>query len=211
MSSTGFEIGRLDLSDKAQLNDAAAVAMRAFEFDPFFVFLSPRPLLRARGLGLFWRSEIAALGDSGEVYGARRADGRLVGVGAWVKPGGFPLPVANQLRQAAGALWALWPRPRSLVDGSKYLLAIEKVHMKDPHWYLNLLVVDPSAQRSGAGGALQAAVLERCDAEGFPAYLETQNPDNLSYYRRFGYEVVDELHPVPNGPPLWTMCRPAKA
>ena len=32
--------------------------------------------------------------------------------------------------------------------------------------------------------------------------LETQKEDNLSYYRRFGFEVVDRLRPVSDGPPL---------
>jgi len=130
-------------------------------------------------------------------------------VAAWVRPGCYPLGGAAQLRQAGGALWALLPSPRGLRDGTRYLLAIDKVHPKEPAWYLNLLVADPSAQRAGVGAALQGGVLERADLEGMPAYLETQNPDNLPYYRRFGYEVVDELRPVPHGPPLWTMRRPA--
>jgi GNAT superfamily N-acetyltransferase len=89
-------------------------------------------------------------------------------------------------------------------------LALEKAHPKDPVWYLNLLVADPSAQRSGVGTKLQELVLERADEEGVPAYLETQNPDNLPYYRRFGYELVQELHPVKDGPPLWTLRREPK-
>ena len=157
----------------------------------------------------FYLAQLAALGERAEAYGARQPDGRLVGVAAWVRPGCYPLGGAAQLRQAGGALWALLPSPRGLRDGTRYLLAIDKVHPKEPAWYLNLLVADPSAQRAGVGAALQGGVLERADLEGMPAYLETQNPDNLPYYRRFGYEVVDELRPVPHGPPLWTMRRPA--
>lgn len=210
MSRLDFEIRPLDLSDSLTINEAAAVATRAFQNDPFFVFLTPRPLLRARGLGLFWRSEIAAHGDRGEAFGAYQSDGRLIGVAAWVTPGGYPLPIANQLRQAAGALYALFPAPRSLVNGAKYLLAIEKVHPKEPHWYLNLLVADPASQRGGVGGALQQVILDRADAEGIFCYLETQNPDNLPYYGRFGYEVVERLDPVSGGPPLWTLRREPK-
>ena len=189
------------------LDEIALVAGRAFHFDPFFVHLCADPLWRARGLALYWRAAVAHLGDKGEVYVARRDDGRLVGVAAHVKPGCYPLPVVAQLRQAAGAMRALAPQPPALVMGTKYLLAIEKVHPREPLWYLELLVVDPSAQRSGLGSALQAAVLEKADESGLSCYLETQNADNLPYYGRFGYEVVDELHPVAGGPPLWTMRR----
>ncbi|MGH9299818.1 MAG: hypothetical protein ACRDZT_07855, partial [Acidimicrobiales bacterium] len=155
MEHAGIEIAPLDLMEPANLNEAAAVAVRAFQYDPFFVFLSPRPLLRARGLGLFWRSFLGGVGARGESFGARLADGRLVGVAAWVRPGGYPLGVRSQLRQSAGAFWALWPEPRALRDGTKYLLAIEKVHPKEPLWYLALLVTDPSVQRTGIGTALQ--------------------------------------------------------
>jgi len=187
--------------------DAGVVGARAFHNDPFFEFLAPRPIQRARGLSLFCRSYVSVLGDAGHVLGARRADGRLVGVAAWVKPGRYPLPIPAQLREAGGAFWALASRPRALVDGSKYLLGIEKVHPRENLWYLQLLVVDPSVQRIGIGGMLQRPELARADEEGLACYLETQNPDNLPYYRRFGYEVVKELRPVKNGPPLWTMRR----
>jgi hypothetical protein len=54
---------------------------------------------------------------------------------------------------------------------------------------------------------LQAPVLETADREGLDCYLETQKAENLAYYGRFGYEVVEELHPVQGGPPMWTMRR----
>jgi len=45
------------------------------------------------------------------------------------------------------------------------------------------------------------------DEEGVGGYLETQNEDNLAYYRRFGYELRETLRPVKDGPPLFTMWR----
>jgi predicted N-acetyltransferase YhbS len=72
-------------------------------------------------------------------------------------------------------------------------------------WYLLLLVVDPSVQRGGIGTRLHGVGLDMAQEEGLDCYLETQKFENLAYYRRFGYEVVDELRPVPKGPSLWTM------
>ena len=93
--------------------------------------------------------------------------------------------------------------------GAGYLRAIDRAHPKEPLWYLGLLVVDPSVQRGGIGTRLQQRVIDNADETGVDCYLETQNPDNLVYYRRSRYEVVDELHPVTDGPPLWTMRRTA--
>jgi ribosomal protein S18 acetylase RimI-like enzyme len=44
------------------------------------------------------------------------------------------------------------------------------------------------------GSALMREVLEKCDGEQMPAYLESSNRENLTYYRRHGFEVQEELH-----------------
>jgi GNAT superfamily N-acetyltransferase len=193
--------------DRRTLDEVATVATEAFADDPFFCFLSPNARLRRRGLRIYWHSAVAALGEHGLVLGVRRDDGRLVGAAAFVRPGQYPLPVATQIRQAGSAFWALVARPPALVTGSKYLLAIDKAHPRETLWYLEMLVVEPSAQRGGVGAALQEHVYELADREQVPSYLETQKAENLAYYRRFGYVQVDELHPVKKGPPLWTMRR----
>jgi GNAT superfamily N-acetyltransferase len=193
--------------DAETLDQVAAVGTEAFSEDPFFTFLSPDRRLRRRGLRIYTRGSVGCLGERGLVLGVRGASGRLVGVAAFVRPGRYPLPAGAQLRQALAAFWALVPRPPALVQGSKYLRAIDKAHPHEHLWYLQLLAVDPSVQRGGIGGALQEHVYPMADREQLASYLETQKEENLAYYRRFGYETVEELHPVRHGPPLWTLRR----
>lgn len=83
---------------------------------------------------------------------------------------------------------------------------MEKVHPAEPHWYLGLLGVDPSFQGRGLGRYLLEPVLARCDAEGLGVYLETQKPENLAFYERFGCRVRDEVS-IAGAPPVWTMWR----
>jgi GNAT superfamily N-acetyltransferase len=211
VAGTGIEVEISPLSNRGRdLDDAAMVAARAFHNDPFFEYLDPHGITRARGLALFWRSELAALGPETRLSGARTSDGKLAGVSAWLPPGTYPLPVTSQLRQLVGAGRAMILRPPALLKGLRYLMAIDKAHPKEQLWYLLLLVVDPSAQRSGIGARLQEEGMATADKEGLDCYLETQKPENLVYYRRFGYEVDQELRPVKDGPPLWTMRRPAR-
>lgn len=49
--------------------------------------------------------------------------------------------------------------------------------------------------------------LDRCDAEGAPAYLESSKESNVPYYMRFGFEVTGELTVPDGGPTMWQMWR----
>lgn len=188
-------------------NEAAAVAARAFYTDPFFEHLGPPALLRYRGLSLFFRANLRHLGPKGRLTTVRDSRDRVVGVSAWITTDGYPLPLRHELGSTPGTVRALYRRPRALVDGMAYLNAMAKNHPKEPHWYLFLLVADPEMQRSGIGRALLETALEEVDAEGVAAYLETQKFDNLAYYQRFGFELVGELTPTSDGPPLYCMRR----
>lgn len=193
------------------LGDAALVAARAFHDDPFFEYLDPHPVTRARGLALFWRAMIASSGAAAIITGARRPeDGRLLGLSVVVPPGHWPLSIPQQGRQLLGALRAMVVRPPALVKGARYLFSMEAAHPKDQLWYLMLLVVDPSVQRGGIGSLLQQDMLRSADADGLDCYLETQKESNVPYYRRFGYELTRELKPVKSGPPLFLMRRATK-
>jgi predicted N-acetyltransferase YhbS len=87
------------------------------------------------------------------------------------------------------------------------LSRIERVHPTEPHWYLAVLGTDPAHQGKGIGGALQRVVLDRCDREGVPAYLESSKESNVPYYERFGWRVTSELTLPKGGPTLYLMWR----
>jgi GNAT superfamily N-acetyltransferase len=191
---------------RSELNEVAQVAARAFHTDPFFIHLSPDAMLRARGLGIFFRGIAKNIGPKGLRYVAR-CNGQIIGVAVYLPPGAYPLSVGLQVAQLATTVRALIVRPKALIDGTKYLAAMDKAHPKEEGYYLQLLATDPEFQGRGVGTALQAAVLEHCDQEQLHCYLETQKEDNLAYYRRFGHELRDTLRPVPSGPVLSTMLR----
>jgi len=209
MPSSSFTFGPITL-DRDLRNEAAVLGARSFYDDPFFVHLSAEPMLRARGLALYMRAHLAALGDTAVASCARDEAGTMVGICVWQRPGTYPLPAAAQAREMAGALRALIPRPLAVVEGVRYTLAMEKSRPREDHWYLCLLAADPMAWRRGIGTSLLEPGLASIDDEGLPCYLETQKEANLAYYRRFGFEESERLTPSPGGPPLFTMTRAAR-
>jgi GNAT superfamily N-acetyltransferase len=196
--------------DREGLDESAQVALRAFYTDPFFRYLAPTTRQRHRGLFLFFRTAISHLGPRGHLVTVRTTDDQIVGVSAWMAPGGYPQPMGTQLASIPGSFRALYRRPASMRDGSRYLTTIAKEHPKEPHWYLYLLCADPEFQRQGVGGLLLNDRLPQVDEEHVGSYLETQKQDNIAYYQRFGYEHKDTLRPVSDGPPIYTMWRPAR-
>jgi len=194
------------LTGRSDIDDAAVVAARAFQTDPFFEHLAPPSMLRARGLALYMRAALKNAGPKGRILSVL-AEGRICGVALWVGPGGYPPPARNQVAQLVGMVHAFAPRPRMAPKAYRYVRAIEKAHPHEPMWYLQVLATDPEHQRRGVGAALLAPVLADCDEQGLPAYLETQKFDNLAYYRQHGFALEQTLKPVPGGPSLWTMVR----
>ena len=86
---------------------------------------------------------------------------------------------------------------------------MEEKHPVEPHRYLFLLGTRPESQGRGLGSALMAPVLQTCDRDRVPAYLEATSERNKQLYTRHGFDVTDEIA-LPGGPTMWTMWRSPK-
>lgn len=185
------------------IGSVAAATARAFEDDPLFSWLLPDDATRVAKSTVLYEAMFKPMLKVDFVEMSTTAD--CSGLAMWAGPEKWDPPTPVML----GAL----PRMiRAIGFGgiSKLMAAmnaIKKVHPKEPHWYLAGLATDPPAQRTGVGTALVAPVLERCDRERLGAYLETQKPENVPYYERFGFRVTKEIDLPKDGPHLWLMWR----
>lgn len=85
---------------------------------------------------------------------------------------------------------------------------MDKHHPMDrEHLYLWFLGVTPRLQGMGIGSRLLRAGLNRADAAGLPAYLETGTTRNVALYRRHGFEVIREAPVGRDAPMMWHMWR----
>jgi GNAT superfamily N-acetyltransferase len=180
---------------------------RAFYDDPLFGYFVPNLLHQTKGLLGFMSGAVKDAVPFGEVWVAHTT-GKVAAAAVWLPPNAYPRSTKREVMTNVRAVPAFARARGRILDSMKLLAAVDKAH-KDvggPHYYLAVLGSDPSFQRVGAGSAVLAPVLERCDAEGLPAYLETQKEDNLAYYARHRFELVRKLDNPPC-PPVWTLLR----
>lgn len=129
---------------------------------------------------------------------------RLVGVAAAAPPGRCQPSPLSRLRLAMRAL-SFGPRTTSRL--LSWTGAWAEHDLTEPHVHLGPVAVDRHLRGQGIGSLLLLRHAATLDAVGMPGYLETDRPDAVGFYRRFGYVVVDEADVL--GVPCWFMRRPA--
>jgi ribosomal protein S18 acetylase RimI-like enzyme len=199
-------VGRLR---RDQLRPVAGVLAAAFHDDPLFGWFFPDAAARPVLASMWMRTSAEASLAAGHAFVAT-ADGAVVGAALWAPPevdlfgdGGF-VPLWHLL---VGA------NPSRVGEVAEGLGLLGGAHPHDePHFYLNTIGVAPDRRGRGEGRALIEPVLEQADREGFPCYLESSNPRNVSFYERLGFRVLDEIR-LPGASsavrPMWRDVRPA--
>ncbi len=193
----------------AKLAEAGTTLAAAFHDDPFSLFLLPDETSRPRWLRLL--NTAALRWALAERHAYTTAVEGVPGVIALVPPGRYPLPAWRTLRFLLSVAWRpppFGPPLRSLIRGMQTLRMVERLHLRQPHWYVHVLGVHPGQQGTGLGRALLDPALALADRDRLPVYRETSSPRNLTFYGHFGFDVVQEVAAPGGGPPLWTMLRP---
>lgn len=74
-----------------------------------------------------------------------------------------------------------------------------------PHWHLGPVGILPEYQGQGIGTLLMSRFCALVDDDRTGSYLETDRPENVPFYRRFGFDVTGNatIHGVRN----WFMWR----
>lgn len=189
----------------AELPEVASLLARAFTDDPLWTWALARADAAERRARLdrffaallrhgLWRHELVWA-----VAGA--------GAAAWAPPERWRFGLLEQARMAPAVLGAFGGAVGRLL---RLQHRVERAHLREPHYYLFAIGVDPAHQGRGVGAALLAPMLARCDAEAMPAYLESSNPANLTFYRRHGFVAMGEIR-CGDGPLLTLMRRAPRA
>jgi ribosomal protein S18 acetylase RimI-like enzyme len=183
----------------AERGRALSCLVTAFSSDPVLRWLYPEPAEYLRHYPEF----VEAFGGVAFVNESVWRLGNFTAIAMWMAPG---------VELDGDAIVAKF---ESSVDASKLddvMAVIEQMdaaHPTEPHWYLPWFGVDCTNQGEGLGSALMAPCLEIVDRDHVPAYLDSTNPRNLSFYERHGFQVTGEAK-AGACPPLISMYRDAR-
>lgn len=141
--------------------------------------------------------------DAAIVLGAF-IDGTLVGVCVMVRPGRCQPRLADKIQLV----------PALLGGGGGVALTLRVIKWtsqwsaRDPetgHWHLGPVGVDRALQGRGIGSRLLAEFCARMDAIPSASYLETDKPENVAFYEKFGFQTIGDAAVL--GVPNWFMVR----
>ena len=189
---------------KASISDLPALEKmlaRAFDDDPMtnWICLQDRHrterIITSMNLGL----QLAI--PFGEIYTTQDQ----TGAAGWFPPGKTGIGFREVLMLTSKGI-----RVTGVKHGISVFIVgiiIQKRRPKTPHWYLNPLGTEPSLQGKGIGCALLQPILNRCDQDHLPAYLETQKERNVRFYEHRGFEVKERIKLPYGAPDCWCMLR----
>jgi GNAT superfamily N-acetyltransferase len=198
-------VGQVRRARTAELPELARMLARAFHDDPVVSWACRPDSLRPRVLERLFGLRLRDIQLHGEIW---TGDG-LDSVAVWTPPERWHTTPRQDLSYASSLLHPRLLLRLPMVVGG--LLRVQSMHPEQPpHWYLAILGTDPAAQGRGVGSATLAPVLEQCDRDGLGAYLESSKEQNIDFYARHGFRVIDERR-LPRGPRLWPMWREPRA
>ncbi len=170
----------------------------AFHTDPVYEWFFPRADSRLERLQRLFAVFLEALVPLGTVF----STAALEGVSLWIPPG-KAISHRQSIRQNLQVLRILG---RGVPKGIWWWLSVESKQPRYPHWELFLIGVAPEKQGRGIGSALLRRMLNKCDDERLPIYLDTGNKANVAFYQRHGFEVKRKVS-LPKGPIVFQMVR----
>jgi ribosomal protein S18 acetylase RimI-like enzyme len=182
---------------------------RAFETDPLWTAVIVDSDHRSEMLvGMFTaltRTTVVAQGVAEKTPG-------LEGVALWFPPG-KDMGVWAMVK--AGFAMPRFVMRLPKLDRKRMMAVLRQVGerrkalMSEPHWYVAAIGVDPESQGMGYGSVLMEHGIARADRDEAPIYLETETERNVSFYRKLGFEVVEEFTPRGVDVEMWFMARPS--
>lgn len=176
---------------KQDIIKSGEVLGRALKDDPVSVHVMPNKEKRHESIKHVFQFTTCMGLRYGEVHATSP---NLEGVGVWMFFDSYKEhSLGNFLCSFKAKMWKLGAETGKLFKPIMELN--EKMHIKyasGKHWYLQSLGVDPEFQGKGYGTLLMTYMLQKIDTNPLPVFLETSTVNNVNFYKKLGFEVMEE-------------------
>ena len=195
---TRIEVGE---TRPEEIAEAVAVAARAMSTSPMAVaVLGPDRERCRRHLHRFFTRLYKLAANQRPIVA--RLDGRVIASTNDLVGGACRAGSVDKLRSLPALAFT---GPRSAIRAAKWFEDWEHRDPDRPHAHYGPFGVEPELQGQGIGSLVMRFYCERLDANREASYLETEKPQNVALYQRFGFEVIEEAEVL--GVPNWFMWR----
>jgi GNAT superfamily N-acetyltransferase len=186
---------------EAEIRAAGGVAGRALRDNPMMTYSIPDDRLGRLQVSYDTFVDRVRPGDVGAVIGPH-----VIGVAA-AAPSSACVGVTTPtgFRKAPD----IAPGDATGIDRARHVISMMcQVDPQERHVHVGPVGVEPGAQGLGVGAAMMRMLCDRLDVDGELAWLETDKPENVVFYRRVGFDVaIEDTH---LGFPVWFMSRPPR-
>ncbi|HUT80235.1 MAG TPA: GNAT family N-acetyltransferase [Candidatus Bathyarchaeia archaeon] len=194
---------------KRDIKKAANVFARAFQTDLLEEFMFPDDDFRKKILPLYFNYRIKFGILFGEVYATTS---NIEGLAVWYKRNDFIM--SNWKNFRAGGMKLLFhvdnEALKRMFTIGHFSNQLRDEYTTSDYWYLAPIGIDPIHQGKGFASKLIRPMLVRFDSEQLPCLLETQSANNVSLYKRYGFEIVKETTLPGTTIAHWLMVRQPK-
>lgn len=184
--------------DPSELKIVARVLAEAYFQDPIHVWAMPRAATRIADATVFFMLFLR-----------------------WMRPYNWDV-LATVDRSAVLVKWLVRQDRGGYPDGVRYMPAllrtksyvteyfrwIDTHRPKVDHEYIEFIGCLPHQRSKGLGSFILKSMLAEADQEDLPVWTWSSNPLNLTFYRRLGFEIIEELQRDADTPPVTVIWRP---
>ena len=190
------ELSELYKITKSDVNYLSKLFGRVFFNWSLVVAIEPDEEIRRTRAHYFYALSIKHLIKYGEAYAPSP---KLEGVAMWVHSDYTEMTLWQMIKY--GGLKTFYKLgAKSMKKADISLEFMEKTHktlIKEPHYHFAWLGVEPGLQKTGIGTELIHAMLNKFSKENMKCFLDTQDKQNIDYYRKFGFKLIHECQ-IPN-------------
>jgi ribosomal protein S18 acetylase RimI-like enzyme len=192
------------IATEADFDAVVRTITAAFQGDPLWTWMFPDPERRVEQHRKIFSLYVESAIPGGFVW---VTDEDAAAAAIWTTPGGRELTDEAEAVLEPYLTDVLGPRAPAVLETFH---RFEAAAPKDPpFYYLSFLGTHPDHRGRGIGMSLLAENLERIDAAGRPAYLESSNPANNHRYETLGFKPYAEFSTPGNEHTVTTMWREA--